>query len=158
MINRLLILSFAYLLAGKIQPTSPAIVTVNVTESIVYVGISPMITIWVEVKKGYHIQANRVNDESLIPTTLEVNDDKNITISKQEFPLSKKFKLEGTETFLDVYDGKFLIKLFLSPVAKTRTGKFVLDAKLRYQACDSKSCLFPRIIDFSIPVEVKTLK
>lgn len=158
MISRLLIISFAYLLAGNMHPTSPAIVTVNVTESIVYVGISTMIPIWVEVKKGYHIQANRVNDESLIPTTLEVSDDKNITISKQEFPPSTKFKLEGTNTFLNVYDGKFPIKLFLSPVAKTQTGKYILGAKLRYQACDSRSCLFPRVIDFSIPVEVKTIK
>lgn len=155
MLSRLLILSFAHLLAGNRQLTSPAVVTVTVTESIVYDGISTIIPIWVEVKKGYHIQANRVNDESLIPTTLEVNDDKNITISKQEFPPSKKFKLEGSDTFLNVYDGKFLIKLFLSPVAKTQTGKYVLGAKLRYQACDSRSCLFPRVIDFLIPVEVK---
>ena len=152
MIIRLLIISFAYLLA---DPTPPAIVTVNVTESIVYVGIGTMIPIWVEVKQGYHIQANTVNDESLIPTTLEVNDDKNIAIIKQEFPPDKKFQLEGTDTFLNVYDGKFLIKLFLNPVAKTQIGKYVLNAKLRYQACDSISCLFPRVIEFSIPVEVK---
>jgi len=152
MIIRLLIISLAYLLADL---TSPVIVTVNVAESIVYAGIAAMIPISVEVKEGYHIQANKVNDESLIPTTLEVNADKNITINKQEFPPSKKFKLEGTDTFLNVYDGKFLIKLFLNPVAKTQTGKYVLEAKLRYQACDSKSCLFPRVIDFLIPVEVK---
>lgn len=152
MIIRLLIISFAYLLAN---PTPPAIVTVNVTESIVYAGTSAMIPISVEVKEGYHIQANRVNDESLIPTTLEVSDDKNITIIRQEFPPDKKFKLEGSDIFLNVYDGKFLIKLFLNPVAKTLTGKYVLSAKLRYQACDSRSCLFPRVVDFSIPVKVK---
>ena len=158
MISRLLIILFAYLSAGNMHPISPAIVTVNVTDSIVYVGISTMIPIWVEVKEGYHIQSNRVNDESLIPTTLEVSGDKNITISKQKFPPGKKFKLEGANTFLNVYDGKFPIKLFLSPVAKTRTGKYILGAKLRYQACNSRSCLFPRVIDFSIPVEVKTIK
>ena len=157
MIIRPLIISFSCLLAG-FHPPSPVIVTVNVTESIVYAGTSTMIPLWVEVKKGYHIQANRVNDQSLIPTTLEINDDKNITISKQEFPASKEFKLEGTDTFLSVYDGKFLIKLFISPVAKAPTGKCNLGAKLRYQACDSKSCLFPKVIDFLIPVEVKTIK
>ena len=154
MIIRPLIISFSCLLAG-IHPPSPVIVTVNVTESIVYAGTSTLIPLWVEVKKGYHIQANRVNDQSLIPTTLEINDDKNITISKQEFPPSKQFKLEGTSIFLDVYDETFPIKLFLSPVAKTQAGKYILGAKLRYQACDSKSCLFPKVIDFSIPVEVK---
>ena len=158
MISRLLIISFARLLAGNIQLTSPAIVTVIVTESNVYDGISTMIPIRVEVKEGYHIQANRVDDESLIPTTLEVNDDKNIIIGRQEFPLSKKFQLEGTDTFLNVYDGEFQIKLFLRAVAKMQTGKYALKAKLRYQACDSRSCLFPKVIDFSIPLEVRPVK
>ncbi len=153
MISRLLSISFAYLLSG-----TPAIVTINVTESIIHVGVSAMIPISVEVKDGYHIQANGVNDESLIPTTLEVSDNKNIIINKQEFPPGKQFKLEGTDSFLNVYDGKFLIKLFISPVAKAPTGKCNLGAKLRYQACDSKSCLFPKVIDFLIPVEVKTIK
>lgn len=157
MISRLLIVSLAYLYAGNIPPASP-IVTVNVNDSIIYIGVSTMIAIWVDVKEGYHIQANKVNDEYLIPTTLEINDNKYITISKQEFPPSKQFKLEGADSFLDVYHGKFQIKLFLSPGTKTETGKYVLSAKLRYQACDSKSCLFPRTVDFSIPIEVKTIK
>ena len=83
--GRLLIISLAYLYAGKMPQTSPAIVTVKATESIVYIGASSMVEIWVDVKEGYHIQANKVNDESLIPTTLEVSGDKSITIRKQKF-------------------------------------------------------------------------
>lgn len=154
MISHLLITLFIYQLTGNAQSTPSAIVTVSVTESIVYVGKSTMVSIWVTVKEGYHIQANKVNDEDLIPTTLEVNSDTRTTF-KQEFPPSKEFKLDGTNTFLQVYDGRFQIKLFLSPEAKTRMGKYILKAKLRYQACDSSSCLFPRVIDFSIPIEVK---
>jgi len=158
MISQLLIISFVHLSAGNLQLKSPAVVTVTVSESIVYDGIRTMIPIRVGVKEGYHIQANSVDDESLIPTTLEVHDDKNIIIGKQEFPLSKKFQLEGTDTFLNVYDGEFQIKLFVSAVAKTQTGKYTLKAKLRYQACDSRSCLFPKVIDFSIPLEIRPVK
>jgi hypothetical protein len=134
--------------------TSLPIVTVNVTESIVYVGESTMIGIEVNVKEGYHIQAGKVNDEFLIPTTLEINNHEFVTIDKLEFPISKQFQLEGNESRLQVYDGKFIIKLFLSPVTKIQSGKYLLDARLRYQACDSRSCLFPRVIDFSIPIDV----
>ena len=155
MISRLLILSFAYLLAGNRQSTSPPIVIVNVKESIVYFGKSTLVPIGIEVKAGYHIQADKLNDESLIPTTLGVKEDKSITISNIEFPPSKKFKLEGSDLYLDVFDGKFIIKLFLSPIEKSKPGKYVLSARLRYQACDSKSCLFPRFVDFLIPVELK---
>jgi hypothetical protein len=158
MITRFLLLLLTYSLLESATATGQPLVTVKVDESTVYVGLDAMISIWVVVQKGYHVQANRVNDESLIPTTLEVNGPKGITIIKQEFPTGKEFKLEGTDTLLSVYDGKFLIKLFLSPDAEIQRGNYVLDAKLRYQACDSKSCLFPRVIDFSIPVEVKTKK
>ena len=117
-----------------------------------------MISICVEVEKGYHIQANTGNDESLIPTTLEVKVDKNFTVTKQEFPPSKQFKLKGTDSFLKVYDGKFPIKLFLNPKTGLQLGNYVLGARLQYQACDSKKCFFPRVFDFSIPVEVKIVK
>jgi len=117
-----------------------------------------VISIVVEVKKGYHVQANTVNDESLIPTTLEVNYVENMTLRKQEFPPAKQFKLEGTDSFLNVYDGQFLIKLFVTPGLEIQVGKYALEAKLRYQACDSRSCLFPRNIDFSIPIDVRALK
>src|SRR5258708_4264614 len=156
MISRTLILLSIYLNYGNVAQTSPAIVTINVNESIVYVDVSTVIEILVNVKEGYHIQANKVSDESLVPTTLEVNNTELIVINKIEFPLSKQFKLEGTDSFLNVYDGKFVIKLFLNPQVKTKTGKHILRAKLKYQACDSRSCLFPKAADFLIPIEVKT--
>jgi len=140
------------------MPLSVDIVTVHVSESIVYAGESNRVEIGVNVKEGYHIQANSVNDESLIPTSLEIETNEFLTISKKEFPLSKQFKLEGTDSFLNVYDGKFLVKLFLDPDKNAKEGKYVLAARLHYQACDSKSCLFPRTVDFSIPIEVKAKK
>ncbi len=137
---------------------APDIVTVRVRESIVYAGENNRVEIGVHVKEGYHIQANRVKDESLIPTTLEIKNNEFLTISKQEFPPSKQFKLEGTDSSLLVFDGKFLIKLLVSPGKHAPIGKYDLTARLRYQACDSSSCFFPRDIDFLIPIEVKAKK
>ena len=156
MMNRLLLLLLTYPLADTTSFTDKTLVTVSVSESKVYVGINSMISISVEVVKGYHIQANKVNDESLIPTTLEVSEVKGITINRLEFPPGKKFKLKGTSTFINVYDGKFIIKLFISPSAKLQTGNYVLGAKLHYQACDSMTCLFPRTSDFSIPIDISS--
>ena len=156
MTGRLLI-GLIYLYAGNMLP-SVDIVTIHTRESIVYTGESNGVEIGVNVKEGYHIQANSVNDESLIPTTLEIETNEFLTISKKEFPPSKQFKLEGTDSFLNVYDGKFQVKLFLDPDKNVPEGKYVLAARLHYQACDSKRCLFPRIVDFSIPIEVKAKK
>ena|SRR5258708_5074035 len=156
MLNSLPILLITCLYANDTAQT-PAIVTVNVRETVVYVGSNAVVEISVDVKEGYHIQAKEVNDESLIPTTLEVERNEYIQV-EQGFPPSKQFKLEGTDNVLQVYDGKFLIKLFLFPVAKAQARKYVLSSKLKYQACDSKSCLFPRVIKFSIPLEIKPKK
>src|SRR6266700_8344360 len=101
MMNRLLLLLLAYPLAGISSLTDKTIVTISVSESKVYVGTNSMISISVEVVKGYHIQASKVNDESLIPTTLEVREVKGITINRLEFPPGKKFKLKGTDTFIN---------------------------------------------------------
>src|SRR4030095_3183660 len=108
----------------------------------------------VEVKEGYHIQANKVNDEYLIPTTVEVVADKNIEQGKQLFPVAKKFKLEGTNNFLDVYDGNFQITIPFKTQPRVKKGKYELQAKFRYQACDFKSCLFPKTIEFIIPLTI----
>jgi hypothetical protein len=153
-----LLIALAQMYAGLMAPSFSDIVTIHVGKSIIYTGESNRIDIEVIVRKGYHIQANVVDDESLIPTTLEIRSNEYITIRKQEFPRSKKFKLEGTDSYLNVYDGKFLVKLFIDPLKAGPESKYILEARLRYQACDSKSCLFPRTIDFSIPLEIKNKK
>ena len=78
MINRLLIILFIYFLPGNRQIAALGIVKINVPEIIVDAGKSSTIHVKVEVKNGYHIQANKVTDEYLIPTTLKINADKNI--------------------------------------------------------------------------------
>lgn len=156
MSSRLLIL-VAYW-CGDNMLLDPDIVTVHSTESIVYAGENNCVQVGVSVKEGYHIQANKVSDESLVPTTLEIQHNGFLTVSKQEFPPGKQFKLEGTDSSLNVYDGNFPINLFLNPDKNAVEGKYVLAAKLHYQACDSRRCLFPETIDFEIPIEVKTRK
>ncbi len=136
------------------QSISEQIVKINVPDITVQSGKSSVIIINVEVKKGYHIQANKVNDEFLIPTTLEITKDKSIEQGEQVFPAAKKFKLEGTNDFLNVYDGSFEIRIPFKTTQRIQKYKSYLQAKLRYQACNFKSCLFPKTIDFIIPLAI----
>src|SRR5260370_34095099 len=94
MLNSWLIIFLACMYSNRTVQTS-AIVTVNVREVVVYVGSNAMVAISVDVKEGYHIQAKKVNDQSLIPTTLEVGSNEFIQ-AEQEFPPSKQFTLEWT--------------------------------------------------------------
>jgi hypothetical protein len=116
-----------------------------------------VINIAIEIKNGYHIQANKVKDQ-FIPTTLEIKGDKEIIIRNKVFPPAKKFKLEGTDQYLDVYDGKFEISIFFTTKKEIRKGLHRLYGQLNYQACDSMRCLFPKSIKFSLDIEFRYLK
>lgn len=130
------------------------IVKITVPEIVVHAGKSTVLKIKIEVKKGYHIQANKVNDDFLIPTNLEINDYNNIITGMPQFPSPKKFKLEGSDILLDVYDGVFEIKIPTTVEKEIPKGKHILKASLQYQACDNKSCLFPKTIEFSFTLKV----
>ena len=131
------------------------IVKVHAAGVIVKAGKHSMINVAIEVKDGYHIQANKVDNEFIIPTMLEINEDKDIIVKKHVFPSAKKFKLEGTNEYLDVYDGRFEISIFFSTQKEIQKGLHRFDGKLNYQACDSRRCLSPRVVEFSIDVEVR---
>jgi hypothetical protein len=143
-----------HFLPCKEQTSSDSIIKITVPEVIIHVGKSAVINVYVVVKEGYHIQANKVNDEFIIPTTLDIDTDRMMVMGKQVFPSGKKLKLEGTRDYLFVYDGKFKITMPLKAKEKIKKGKYMLDAKLRYQACDDKICFFPKAIDFSITVKI----
>ena len=146
-----------FTLAGTVEHecVQRDVVSLSVEETVIYAGKTSRLKVFVDVQDGYHIQANRVDDESLIPTTLEVGSFEGITIDDQKFPPQKKFRLEGTNTLLDVYDGRFPITLFIKAMPGAPPGSHMLSARLRYQACNSQTCLFPRAIEFSIPVKIR---
>ena len=111
MMNWTIIIVPVSLLMGNNQLVSADILKITVPDVVVSAGKRSVIKIEIEIKKGYHIQANKVKDGLLIPTTVKIDEDKNITTGRQEFPPAKKFKLEGTDDFLDVYDGVFEIRI-----------------------------------------------
>ena len=140
--------------AGK-QINADEVVKVNAPRVIVKAGRNSVVNVAIEVKNGYHIQANKTDNEFIIPTALEIIGDKAINIKKQVFPHPKKFKLEGTDEYLEVYDGRFEISIYFRSQKEIQKGMHHLDGKLKYQACDSIRCLFPREIEFSIELEVR---
>lgn len=143
------------LLMGNEKKWLPAdIVKITVPEIVVHAGKSAVLKMKIEIKKGYHIQANKVNDDFLISTNLEINEYKNIITGIQQFPPPKKFKLEDSDILLYVYDGVFEIRIPTTVKKEIPKGKHIMKANLRYQACDNKTCLFPKRIAFSFTIEV----
>lgn len=153
--TRYLIILTLCCFAADAQINSDQIVKVESTKVTVKTGSGARVDIPVDVKSGYHIQASNVKDEYLIPTTLELTQQDGILASEIIFPQTKQFKLEGTDEFLDVFDGRFEIKVALKTEKGTKKGLYTLNGKLKYQACDSVRCLFPRTVEFLINVDVR---
>jgi thioredoxin:protein disulfide reductase len=137
------------------QVTPDEVVKVNFGELNVRTGEISKINIFIEVKEGYHIQAHEVKDEFIVPTTLEIDECEEFTIKKLIFPRPVKFKLEGTEKYLDVYNGRFEIKTFLKIQKQIQKGHYNLNGKVNYQACDSVRCHFPRSVNFSVIIRIE---
>jgi hypothetical protein len=131
------------------------IVTANAKKVTTRAGEISRIDIAVSVKDGYHIQANKVRNEFIIPTTLNLNPGDEFKIKKIVFPLSKKFKLEGVDDHLEVYDGNFDIAVTLKTANSIRKGIHHLSGNLSYQACDSVRCFAPKEVQFKVEFEVQ---
>lgn len=118
---------------------------VKVTEDI-YITI----TLPFEVLELYHIQSNSDNSGGLIATEITFKENNNYTIVHQEFSLKQNetIVLNGVEHA--VISSRFEITATLKLVENTSNVK--LEGELYYQACTDRQCLFPRALNFQLPL------
>lgn len=108
------------------------------------------ITVSFQIKDGYHIQANKVNDDSLAPVRLEMGTSEGIYYGQPIFPEWKEFKMEGTNDRLWVFDEMLDVKIPLKITKEKLRRDYLLKGNLHYQACDSRKCYFPRVLEFEV--------
>jgi hypothetical protein len=96
----------------------------------------------VALAEPFHVQANPASKPELIPTQLIFEAAKGISISSIHYPV-------GT-----TYQGNFAIEFVLKASAKVHRGKQLVHAKLKYQACDEKTCFRPSDVPFEFWVEI----
>lgn len=131
------------------------IVKVSMEEAVIEHGSQGSAVIRIIIKQGYHIQANVVKDKALVPVSLRISPVNEFIIGKPVFPSYKLYKLEGTRDFLNVFDSVLLVRIPVKTKRGTRPGNYKLEGQLDYQACDSRTCLFPRKVDVRLSVVVK---
>jgi DsbC/DsbD-like thiol-disulfide interchange protein len=130
---------------------------IHITPPVIHARIAEksVMCISVAVKEGYHIQGSQPGNEWIIPTSLDISPSEIITTGNPSFPAAKKFRLEGTPDYLEVYDGTIEISVPFSIIDKSKKGSYVVEATLRYQACDDKRCFSPKTFSFPITVTIK---
>jgi uncharacterized protein len=109
------------------------------------------------IKENYHIYANPAGSDDVIPTVVSLAPGSGATLVEVRYPSgeAKVLASSGPEK-VTVYEKKATptARIRLSPDFKPGPATFTL--KVRYQACDDKSCLAPATLDLPVNVEVKT--
>ena len=105
-----------------------------------------------KVAAGLHVNSHTPHTEELIPTTLKLPDASGVRLVSATFPpgADYAFAINPGEK-LSVYTGEFVIHTALV-AAK---GNHLVEATLRYQACNNESCFPPRTIPVAIDVIAK---
>jgi len=108
-----------------------------------------------QIKNGYHVNANPPSQSYLKPTEIELKPAEGISVEFITYPDPLVRKFSFSETPLKVYEGETNLKLRLKADKTASAGKHNLSAKLRVQACDDKVCYAPGALDVTVPVNVK---
>ena len=104
------------------------------------------------VNPGLHINSHTPHEKSFIPTQLIVAEPQGVTVGPVDFPPGTDFALTSIPNEkLSVYTGEFVVRAHV----KARAGEYLLQAQLRYQACDAMSCFPPRRAPVAVSVVAK---
>lgn len=110
----------------------------------------------VAVTPPYHVQANPASDPFLVPLRLVLRAGKAVKIGRPLYPVGTPYHLEGAPDPLSTYEGTFEIAVPVAAGEDARPGDDLVRGELRYQACDSRTCLFPASVPVVFTVEVLT--
>lgn len=121
----------------------------------IYPGQRKNLEVDIQILEGYHIQADEVQDYSLIPTSItSVEVPTNFVIYNPIFPQPEPFKLRDAQDSTMVFDGTLRIYIPVEAKNEAKIGQHKISMNLHYQACDSIKCYFPRDLSFMINVVV----
>jgi Disulphide bond corrector protein DsbC len=112
-------------------------------------GQSSAVTMHFRVAPGLHINSHTPREDYLIPTTLSIPDGMGVRLKEAAYPSGSDLSLPiDPRTKLSVYTGEFAIQARIVATP----GNHLVEARLRYQACDQTQCLPPKTITVAIDV------
>ncbi len=107
------------------------------------------VTLHFRIAPGLHINSHTPSQDYLIPTVFSIPDGSGVQLKNATYPPGTDITLPvDPKTKLSVYTGEFAIQTHIVSVA----GNHLVEAKLRFQACNESQCLPPKTIPVAIDV------
>ena len=116
-------------------------------------GATARLAAVVEIEPRWHVQAHVPTYDYLIPTVLTVTPPAGWGATSVVYPEPQPYKFAFAEQPLAVYEGRVVLLAELA-VPADAAGAVPIEAALRYQACDDKSCLPPVTATASLALSV----
>jgi len=127
----------------------PAVVFLYPEQVIVPAGKPTTIALHFLIAPGLHINSHTPREKELIPATFTLPPGSGVRLDGVVYPPGTDFTLPlDPTTKLSVYTGEFILQ---ARIAAT-PGDHLVEAALRYQACDNTACMPPRTITAAIDV------
>ncbi len=137
------------------SPSPPPVVTVSAPGTVeIRAGGKREAAISVTVAEGFHVQANPASEPYLIPLRLELAEGAGFRIGKPLYPEGRPYRLRGADRDLSTYEGTFAVRWLLEVPKDAPVGELTVEGALRYQACDTRVCLRPATVPFTLRVRI----
>ena len=132
----------------------PVSVAVYPSLSSVPAGGSIDLAVVVRMKLHWHVNANKVNDEYLIPTSVAVAPPEGMTVRSIAYPAGVEKKLSFSDEPLLLYEDEAYIGVRLDARGSMPPGDVVVKVSVTYQPCDNEKCIAPKTETIDLPVRV----
>jgi thiol:disulfide interchange protein DsbD len=119
-------------------------------------GSSFRLAVVVDLSGPWHINANAISTEGLIPTTLTLQPLAPVVIDRIIYPPGERMKVEWADEPVAFYTGRAII--FVEGRVKTDAtpGPIKFEGSVRYQACNDRVCIAPRTVPVIVETEIAT--
>jgi DsbC/DsbD-like thiol-disulfide interchange protein len=148
---QLLLPSCIFLLSAQ---TSPQLAVTPPEQITVKRGASATVKVTAALSDGFHLNSHTPAEDFLIPLTLKWTPGP-VVPGEVAYPKPQMVKVPFQEKPLSVLTGKFELSTPFKVPADAPVGPTTVTGKLRYQACNDKSCFPPKTLDVKVPVEVQ---
>ena len=109
----------------------------------------------IEIPGGYHVNGNKPLSKYSIPTSLNIEAPRGVTVGPVVYPRAVVRKLKATNNEpLAVYEGRAILRFNVTVPANYQGGEVVLKARLRYQSCNDEVCYPPKNHDLDMGIGV----
>jgi thiol:disulfide interchange protein DsbD len=138
----------------SIAQTSPLLNISPPAQLVIKKGGTARVKVTASLNEGFHLNSNTPPEDYLIPLSLKWVPG-SVEAGDVIYPKAQQLKVPFDPKPLSVLTGKFEITTTFKTSATATVGPSTVTGKLRYQACNDKSCFPPKTLEVKLPVEVQ---